>query len=135
MNNCRKKRRLARIRKRLEKKFDELYAKAEEILSKYKPCKITVIKGKVHCVGCSGRNPPNELCCGGCQFHTVKGCIADKPLTCKLWLCNTARNDFPECDDELDVLRDKAAMFWVYRGYKQSSLKHASHELVYLKEA
>jgi hypothetical protein len=122
-------------RRQIERKFEELYAKAEEVLKRYNPCAIIVVKGKVHCIDCGKKAKSiffkpavqNLLCCGGCKFHNDKGCTAEKPLTCKLWLCNTAMEQFPKCYRELRELRIEANDWILYapRGDKQACLKSA----------
>jgi hypothetical protein len=136
LKNLKEKRKQAK-RRRIEAKFEELYAKAEKILAKYQPCAISVVKGKVYCVDCFANRPknifceppakPNVLCCGGCSYHSDKGCTAEKPLTCKLWLCLTAICKFPKCHKALRKLRIEANDwgFYCFRGNKQDSLKVA----------
>ena len=125
-----------KLREFLENKFEELYQKAEVVLRKHNPCAITRHKGKVYCVGCPAKQPewiysggvyPNALCCGGCKFHTDKGCTAEKPLTCKLWLCATAAKFFPECDKKLKEISNEAFKWnlCVSREDKTMSLQHA----------
>jgi len=119
------------MRRRIEKEFDKLYAKAEFILSKYQPCAISKVKGTIRCIDCmDGKKwmtTPNLLCCGGCKFHTIKGCIAEKPLTCKLWLCGSAAVAFPECFKQLQSLSKKAIKLGLYcaRGDKKEILQNA----------
>lgn len=110
----------------IEQKFDFLYDCAVKVLSKYNPCKITFENTSVHCIGCGhDGNKPNTLCCKGCRFHTNKGCIAEKPLSCKLWLCETAKDKFPECRKELNEIRIPFSKLnlWSFRGDKKASLK------------
>jgi len=125
-----------KLREFLESKFEELYQRAEVVLRKHNPCAITRHKGKVYCAGCPAKQPewiysggvyPNALCCGGCKFHTDKGCVAEKPLTCKLWLCATATRLFPQCEAELQKINNEASGWnlCVLRGDKTMSLQHA----------
>jgi hypothetical protein len=76
--------------------YDELWQKADEILKKFNPCNIK--KGQ-----CLAGYP----CCGGCEFLSKKGCT-EKSLACKLWLCDKAREEFPECAALLDELEEAA---------------------------
>lgn len=46
-------------------------------------------------------------CCEGCEHLSPKGCIV-QPLACKLWLCESQRNIFKECEIELKILRQVA---------------------------
>lgn len=114
-------------RANIEKKFDFLFDEVQKVLSKYNPCAITIKDKSVHCIGCGfGGNNPNELCCSGCKFHTKSGCIANRPLTCKTWLCGKARMVFPECAQELDniVHRVIDLNLYVFRGDKDASIKN-----------
>lgn len=120
----------------MEEKFDFLHEEAEKILTKYQPCKIRHLKnGDVSCIGCGDKftdNKINELCCGGCKFHTNKGCIAHKPLTCKLYLCDIAGLKFPDCSKLLRAI-EKIAIdlhLWVFRGDKKMSLDNAKPEAI-----
>jgi hypothetical protein len=42
-----------------------------------------------------------------------------------LWLCGYAKKLFPEAEDELDVLRERADIFFVFRGDKKRCLGEA----------
>ena len=118
----------------LEEKFDFLYEMAQEILAHYQPCKIKFLKNGANCIDCSKslyRSKPNVLCCDGCQYHTLsKGCMAEKPLTCKLWLCRTAAEKFPTCANKLDEIYEKADELDLlsFRGDRTDSLKNGYKE-------
>lgn len=85
--------------------YDEFYRRAQVIIDKYNPCKIT--DGK-----CLNGTP----CCGGCEHLSNKGCTVSS-LRCKVWLCHVARDAFPECAKELRQIEDKIykihpGLFW-----------------------
>jgi hypothetical protein len=135
LKHLKEKRKQAK-RQRIERKFEELYAKAEVILKRYNPCAISIVNGKISCIDCGIQSRssffkpavPNFLCCKGCKFHDIiKGCTAEKPLTCKLWLCLTATCKFPKCHKALRKLRIEANDWGLYysRGSKQDSLRKA----------
>lgn len=119
----------------IEQKFDELFDLADNILKKYNPCGIKKVNGNVSCHGCGNHHilknifierTTNTLCCSGCRFHdTICGCTAEKPLMCKLWLCNTVTLNFPDVDTELENLRNQASKmgFCGYRLDKKELLK------------
>lgn len=110
----------------IEEKFDFLYDCTEKVLSKYNPCKISFLKSGVNCIDCkAGFSNPNDLCCTGCRFHTDKGCVANKPLTCKLYLCRTATKKFPNCVKELNDIYACASFLRLlsFRGDKKDSIK------------
>lgn len=122
---------MTKTRKQLEILFDDLYAEAEAILKLYKPCEVRVRSGHVKCLGCRKQNTSNsaqdELCCGGCRFHSVNGCTAEKPLACKLWLCHEAKTKYPKAAKRLLALREIAFSnhLYVVRGDKAKSLRNA----------
>lgn len=122
-------------RAQLEKQFDALYDEAMEILTKFNPCehKSDVI-GRHSCVG-NGKDIPNnansgpQCCCTGCPKWTKKGCVAEKPLTCRTWICVAAANKNPEAFHALTKMASKVmkANFWVFRGDKNKSIELALH--------
>lgn len=115
----------------LSQKYDELWDKADKLLKANSPCGIKMKGGSIICRGCAeiGMGNPNELCCGGCKFHTIDGCQAEKPLSCKLWLCNTAASHLPRSVScELAFLESEADKlgFITLRGDKTASMKKAT---------
>ena len=127
-----------RLAEAAEELYDRLYAEAEAILKQYNPCRVHKCSAGVVCTEwvCLNKDrgairhatdaKPNTLCCTGCQFHDkAKGCQAEKPLPCKLWLCNYAKRLFPEAEDRLDVLRERADVFFKFRGDKKMCLGEA----------
>jgi len=65
-------------------RYNELYAKAQEVLIRINPCEIAIMDGKATCVGAYKRD--TGLCCHGCQHLAATGCSIES-LACKLWLC------------------------------------------------
>jgi hypothetical protein len=127
-------------RETLSQKFDELWDKANAIISAAKPCGIKSVNGEITCRGCSFHKDfrqsvyyvaesPNILCCGGCKYHEPnKGCIAEKPLMCKLWLCHSA-SKFLKGDKSLQLAEIKSQAsdlgLLCFRGNKEESIQNA----------
>lgn len=120
------------IRAQLGRIYDILFQQAEYIVRVEKPCEIKKRGATVTCVGCRvGNDKPNVLCCIGCQWHDhAKGCQADKPLTCKAWLCSVAKDRHPETRERLRRLNQRIMKlkFWVCRGDKRQSIDQAMRE-------
>lgn len=118
-------------RERLERIFDYLWAQADAIIKAHSPCEVKIGKHGVSCLDCRVRHRPTEiniLCCGGCKFHTKdKGCIADKPLTCRTWLCYSAQEAHPEAHRRLQDIASRMHRlgFYVGRGDKEDSIANA----------
>ena|SRR5438045_137094 len=121
---------------KLEKAFDLILAQANDILAKANPCQHSTKCGKHSCIGMVMKdwatvtrgNEGVDACCTGCQYLGPKGCIADGPLFCKLWLCTTAQNLNPETYNELTRLRAVGKYFGLlyYREGRAHSLKMAT---------
>ena len=127
----------------LEAIFEKLYARAESVLNNFQPCEHKVINKKHSCLGQSdslaGNNTP-QCCCIGCPSWN-KGCKAEKPLTCKTWLCGIAKLNYPKAYIQLTEVANLAKRFgfYVFRGDKNSSMdasieKHVNLN-IYLKRA
>jgi hypothetical protein len=122
-----------KLKARLERIFDRLYAAAEKVIREHDPCKVKINQHGASCLDCISRKGQgdasrlNKLCCAGCKFHTSKGCKANKPLTCRTWLCYTAQDDNPEAFRKLDRIAERAAAmgFYVGRGDKEDSINNA----------
>lgn len=125
-------------RRALEKQFDSLYAQAERILKKYNPCQHKMENGKHSCLGKKHRvwearsynrdRVVISCCCLGCKFWVKdKGCTANKPLSCKVWLCGIAEKLNPVVAKKLNALSQKVicAGFYVFRGDKNDSINGA----------
>ncbi len=127
----------------LSKIYDDLFKRADDIVKKYNPCDIQVKDGIATCT-MTRANPAfdstgsfnrvkcqrGDLCCTGCNFHSKIGCTADKPLMCKLWLCNVAKTQNPKCARELqDIINEINGMelhnrIWLKdRGNKEMSMR------------
>jgi hypothetical protein len=65
------------------KKYDELYARASEILNKFDPCKIA------NGTCAQGRDEGCNFCCDGCPSLSKKGCTVQS-LYCRTWVCESA---------------------------------------------
>jgi hypothetical protein len=84
--------------KQIERWYDFLYAKADEIVTKHNPCGIT--SENVSCIGYSNEYPhdpytsgqKNKGCCRDCCYLSYKGCKV-KALKCKLYLCSAATDE------------------------------------------
>jgi len=82
--------------------YDILLAIGQEILDYYNPCDWR--DGKCRRMRSS---KDDEGCCEGCEHLNPKGCTVQS-LACKLWLCESQRSVFKECEIELKVLRHVA---------------------------
>jgi hypothetical protein len=70
-----------------EKHYEELYAKAHEVLQRIDPCEITIVDGKPTCTSTRASYAHgSQLCCTNCSHLAVDGCTIEA-LSCKLWLC------------------------------------------------
>jgi hypothetical protein len=72
-------------RAQLEKKFDRLYAAADQAMRDHDPC--AVRGGQCY----SMREYPElhkrmPFCCGGCRYLGPQGCTVES-LHCRLWVC------------------------------------------------
>ncbi len=104
----------------LEKVYDSLYSEAEAVLSKFNPCEHKIKAGCHTCLGkldhsarrgSFGDNTSKAACCIGCKYWD-NGCKADKPLFCKVWLCETSENKHPLVSAMLRNVREKARGFY-----------------------
>jgi hypothetical protein len=115
---------------RLERVFDKLYAQAEAILQEHRPCAVKVNQYGASCLDCRIKyrdTQVNVLCCGGCKWHSARGCTANKPLTCRTWLCHTAQQHDPEAKRKLSRIADRISRlgFYVGRGDREDSIQNA----------
>jgi hypothetical protein len=120
-------------RQQIEKEYDELYERAAKIISETNPCEVKTVNGFVRCMSCSHRVCGevilvNELCCDGCKHHNMKkGCQAEKPLQCKLWLCEQSKRKHPNVNTQLRLLHIEAMEKFgclLNRGDKTESITH-----------
>ena len=82
--------------------YDILLAIGQQILDSYNPCDWK--DGKCRRMRSS---KDDGGCCKGCEHLSFKGCTVQS-LACKLWLCESQRSIFKECETELKVLRQVA---------------------------
>lgn len=103
------------MRKILEKIYDTLYEEADKVLKEFNPCEHKGDGDNHICLGSTKENPAMwkensaACCCGGCKFWKINvGCTAEKPLSCKVWLCGAARLKHKEIPHKLDAIAKKA---------------------------
>ncbi len=82
--------------------YDILLAIGQQTLDYYNPCDWS--NGKCRSMRLS---KDDGGCCEGCKHLSPKGCTVQS-LACKLWLCESQRNIFRECEIELKFLRQVA---------------------------
>jgi len=87
--------------------YDILLAIGQEILDYYNPCDWR--DGKCRRMRSS---KDDEGCCEGCEHLSRNGCTV-KSLGCKLWLCESQKLMFKECENELEILRRVADDFGI----------------------
>lgn len=115
----------AEIKHKLELVYDQLYERAEKLLKEGNPCQWNCGK----CIGMKRGTVNNtpQCCCEGC-CHWKTGCTADKPLTCKLWLCKVAKKSTDKNTRRglLDVSAEANRLgFFAFRGEKKESIDAA----------
>lgn len=78
--------------------YSEYYEAAQRILSTHNPCAVK-----------DGKCVDGAFCCSGCKHLGPQGCTVSA-LSCKVWLCYTARctPNGERAAAELDALRDAA---------------------------
>lgn len=93
------------------KHYSEIYVKAQEIIDRHTPCKITKHgNGEVSCLS---YKEPGHICCIGCEYLGLNGCRV-KCLGCKMNLCSYIKfHTKSPATKELDTLRAKI----LYPGY------------------
>lgn len=116
---------------RLEEIHDSLYVRAQIILKSKKPCGHKKVGGVHSCIGMveGGEDNRPGCCCFGCpHLDPKKGCIAEKPLTCRTWLCEIARGANPETSAQLRIISQQASDlgFWICRGTKWEEIEQAA---------
>jgi len=124
------------LSEKLNKIYDALYDEADSIVKENNPCGWKSTKNKcrgvqlsAECMGMvkgSNNNTP-QCCCDGCKFWN-NGCTAEKPLTCKTWLCRIATFNAPsEVLTKLSDITQKILHynFFVHRGDKTASMARA----------
>ncbi len=126
-------------RKEIEKLYDGFFAEAVAVIEQYNPCKVRKCRCGVVCTEWRARqypgvyhfiddNKPNDLCCGGCKHHDRdRGCHAEKPLACKLWLCYSAEERYPGARKKLEDIQERAENVLgplLFRGDRKDSIDH-----------
>ena len=104
-----------------EKLYDELFAEADAFVKEVNPCK--VVNGE--CLRKYKFNQQN-FCCRGCRHLRKTGCTANKPLSCRIWLCNYAwYNLTPEQQTRQKEIQNKIekADLWLVRATKEDMIK------------
>ena len=94
-----------------EEEYDSLYEKIDEFIKRVNPCQIsngTCYRGrKGHDNFCCGKTPTNPVC-----KYCNNGCIANKPLYCRIWICDEAfENLNPKDKKECIYWESKVANF------------------------
>jgi len=90
--------------------YDILYLAGSILIKIFNPCKIHMDKaGNVVC------KDGNDLCCTRCYHLGDKGCTV-KALSCKLWLCQTARLKYSRLEyilRKLAAIADKSGLYYI----------------------
>jgi hypothetical protein len=105
-----------------ESAYDALWNKVDAFMLRVKPC---AIKNNTCLNHRLGNN--DNFCCAGCEHLGIKGCEADKPLTCRVWLCQVATNNLSESErEEYFKLYDEvfASGFFSHRSSKNEVIEH-----------
>ncbi len=122
-----------KTRKQIEREYDDLYEKVAKLISETNPCEVAIKNKTAYCGSCSrivcgDVIKPNELCCDGCEHHSMtKGCQAEKPLECKLWLCSQSKTKHPVVAKKLYEFRNQAYDLFgclLHRGDKTETIDH-----------
>lgn len=113
----------------MAKNYDELYAKASEVLAKYNPCQIRQEPdGSISCVDTrANSHRDSTLCCTGCQHLRASGCSV-KSLACRFWLCTEVKFTPAGKDaaDELLKLDQEAHRLHVKHDFRASRASNLS---------
>lgn len=79
------------------KQYKTLYHTVDAFIKKVNPCKI-------ECGKCQrGKDGGKNFCCSGCRYLTEHGCGADRPIACRAFLCETAKNNLTDEQKKLYV--------------------------------
>lgn len=93
--------------KDFEREYDRIYAKAQAVIDKYRPCRIE-----------NGKCADGDFCCHGCSHLGEHGCKV-RALYCKIWLCPKAAMAYPECRKQLRKLEVEASALGLL-GFRKS---------------
>jgi len=120
------------VEKFLSKRYDRLFAKASKLIKEYDPCRF---EGSL-CKLKRGRDYFYEAniykyngCCGKCSHLTKNGCSVQS-LGCKLFLCETVRNENPILTRKINKITCAAHLFSMARVFmsKEELFNEFKHE-------
>lgn len=100
--------------------YDRLIAEADTILERDNPCNIECGVG---CT-CGTVKAGTAFCCHGCEHLSPAGCTVDA-LACKVWLCFTAQEKYPQTVAALWEVSQRATAAgipMIFRGSKEQHL-------------
>lgn len=110
--------------------YDDLYRQGQAVLDKYNPCNLRVENGVMTC-NAMRYSFYKEPCCTDCgNLRDGHGCTVSS-LTCKLWLCHWARENYPAAERELVELQSQAiaaGIPYLVRASKAEHMQRASLE-------
>lgn len=72
-------------------KYERLWLDADTFMRAADPCK--AVDGQ--CLNARVGDGEN-FCCLGCRHIEANGCVAEKPLTCRVWICQAALNNLTD---------------------------------------
>ena len=95
--------------------YDFMYTMGDLLIKKYNPCQIQT--GKSGIVTCLGAGGP---CCYHCEYLSSTGCTVTC-LGCKLGLCSTAMDMYPELTNKLKSMKYKLSDYTYSMHYIRTS--------------
>ena len=111
------------LKARLSRIHDALFARADALIKQYKPCghkNVKVTKALIAGFAFSAKalkpgamlhicnHDYGTVCCSNCRHLTASGCGAEKPLSCRVWLCPREAQTQRELANGLDAIRARA---------------------------
>lgn len=99
------------VKRKLRKRYYDLFSRIEKVYDKYNLSKYCDIKNGSCIENRTGNMGDNSCCCCGCKHLTKNGCSI-KAISCKLWFCG---NIPMEARIELNILRKEAEENGLYR--------------------
>jgi hypothetical protein len=112
---CEAEKTRTQVRQQLNRIYNRLWSRADELIKRHQPCQWhRDPEGHMQCLGSkAGFVPPDSACCISCKHHTPeKGCQADRPLSCRTWLCGHHTRDL-ELERKLRQIRERAWRLWL----------------------
>lgn len=107
----------------LDKLYDRIYYMADKAIKKHNPCQIEIVGKKIKCRNVT--EPEKSVCCGGCPYmRHGTGCMADKPIFCKLYFCGklqSRKTGVPKMLWKLNVYLDNY-LYCEYQAEKKTLL-------------